>query len=130
MNDQKPLNFDYDLSVDILTIEGVKYSGDLFRHLGFEPSAEDQAFQIVKREDGALTIRTARGPEVREAFEDNTGKFYAEGIPLLDLTPDEKASGEETRFYIGVGTGVRRQITRGEAFRLFPAVVCPVIPVR
>lgn len=47
---------DYDPASDVLTIEGVRYSGVLFRGLGMiRPS--DRPFQIVAREDGVITLR-------------------------------------------------------------------------
>jgi len=36
--------------------EGVKYSHDLFRGLGISGFPEDILFEIVKREDGMLTV--------------------------------------------------------------------------
>lgn len=50
------LRFDYDAFTDILTIEGVKYSGELFRALGVDGLATDCWFRIVSREDGILSI--------------------------------------------------------------------------
>lgn len=55
----KDLSFEYDPFVDVLILDGTKYSGELFRAFGNTL----QAFQIgakveiVKREDGALTLQ-------------------------------------------------------------------------
>ena len=54
------LSIDYDRTTDMLTIEGIKYSGGLFRQLGTAGLAVGRWFQIVARsEDGSLTLRTA-----------------------------------------------------------------------
>jgi hypothetical protein len=57
-----PLSFSYDLVMDILTVEGVKYSGDLFRQLaGKETNTVallplNRPFEIEKREDGVIWL--------------------------------------------------------------------------
>ncbi len=51
----KELKFDYDGTLDIITIEGICYSGNLFRQLGgILPT--DQAFCITARKDGVITL--------------------------------------------------------------------------
>jgi hypothetical protein len=54
---------DYDPAKDILTIYGVKYSGELFSGLGLGPVG--MSFTILAREDGALTL--CRGPVAAQA---------------------------------------------------------------
>jgi hypothetical protein len=49
------LNFSYDERTDSITIEGVKYHGDLFRKLGIAPVGS--LIEIVAREDGVLTLK-------------------------------------------------------------------------
>jgi hypothetical protein len=51
----QPITQEYDASTDILTIEGVKYSGELFRQFAKEMPI-GAPFRIVKRENG----KTAR----------------------------------------------------------------------
>jgi len=51
------LAFSYDPDKDELTIEGVRYSGELFRQYGIGPSPADRWHRIVeRREDGQLVI--------------------------------------------------------------------------
>lgn len=56
------LNFSYDAESDCLTIEGLKYSGEIFRKLG-------GAFQIgipfilLNRKDGVVTVKAIRFEE-------------------------------------------------------------------
>ena len=44
---------------DIVTLYGIRYTGVIFRGLGFS-IREDETFQIIKREDGVITIQTNR----------------------------------------------------------------------
>lgn len=50
------LDHDYDPEADILTIEGCRYSGRLFRELGEEGMKTDTLFRLLRREDGVITI--------------------------------------------------------------------------
>jgi len=54
----KKLDVEYDPWSDVLTIEGFRYSGVLFRDLagGLQ---KNRWFQIVSRDDGVITIRQA-----------------------------------------------------------------------
>ena len=54
-----PLNFSYDYSKDVMTIDGIKYSGELFRGLAFK-IVEDEYFQIIERENGVITVQVTR----------------------------------------------------------------------
>ncbi len=52
-----PLAYHYDEGLDVMTVEGIKYSGHFFRVLALT-GPSDQAFRIVGRdEDGVLTIK-------------------------------------------------------------------------
>lgn len=56
------LDFSYDPDTDVLTVEGIQFSGIFFRRLaGTDPGpqllSEGDSFQIVKRQDGALTVQ-------------------------------------------------------------------------
>ena len=44
---------------DEITIYGIRYSGAMFRGLGFA-IRDDEFFQIIKRDDGIISIRTTR----------------------------------------------------------------------
>lgn len=48
------LNFEYDEMTDVIIIEGVKYSGQLFRELGILPTGF--AFEILERHDGIIVL--------------------------------------------------------------------------
>lgn len=57
MENQKPLDFHYDEQSDVITIEGFKYSGSLFRELG-GGLAKGQLFMLLDRTVmGAVVIR-------------------------------------------------------------------------
>ena len=56
MNDK--LNVSYHAGTDILTIDGMHYSGALFRTLG-GPAPVGHWFQVVAREHGVITVQTA-----------------------------------------------------------------------
>ena len=55
MNNKRIVRLDYDPWKDILTVEGIRYSGELMRSVALAPPGE--AFQIVQRHaDGCLTV--------------------------------------------------------------------------
>lgn len=45
-----------DDAADVITIYGIRYSGELFRGLGFD-LRPGRSFRILKRENGVVTIR-------------------------------------------------------------------------
>ncbi len=51
------LSIAYDARNDIVTIEGVKYSGVLFREFSASGLPVGVPFEITKRVDGVVTIR-------------------------------------------------------------------------
>lgn len=53
------LQFQYDQQTDILTIEGIRYSGEMFRQLG-GVLPEGNAFVVEARADGVLCVRDLR----------------------------------------------------------------------
>lgn len=55
MNDQ-PLKIEHDKLMDLVTIEGINYSGHLFREWGTKGMPEGTHFKLHKREDGVLTL--------------------------------------------------------------------------
>jgi hypothetical protein len=59
MDFPKPLQFSYDAIRDVLTIEGVQYSGGLFREFGLGPL--NRPLKIIKREDGLVTVQIFNG---------------------------------------------------------------------
>lgn len=55
-----PLQFSYDDAADALTVEGIRYAGDMFRMLGgMMPVGEK--FEIVARTNGVLTVKSIKG---------------------------------------------------------------------
>ncbi len=54
----KPLDFKYDSILDVLTVEGMKYSGDFFRAMAtYGPSIKP--FRIVERTgDGVVVLES------------------------------------------------------------------------
>lgn len=58
----EPLEFSYDKVNDILTIEGVRYAGSLFRDWGgIHPTPNNEWLKIVSREDGVLVMSVTKG---------------------------------------------------------------------
>jgi hypothetical protein len=57
------LNFEYDKEIDVITIEGVKYSGDFFRFFANPP--RDCAFKIVSNDNGHLVIKELPASDVK-----------------------------------------------------------------
>lgn len=53
-----PLSFEYDEIADVLTVEGINYSGDIFRQMGGMMEV-GQVFQLTARADGVLCIYKA-----------------------------------------------------------------------
>lgn len=51
------LQFDYDESSDVMTIEGIKYSGELFRQWGsFNGIPSGTKFQIIRDADTCFSL--------------------------------------------------------------------------
>ena len=48
------LQFSYDETNDVLTVEGIRYSGELFRTLGF--GAIGSVLRLVERKDGVVVM--------------------------------------------------------------------------
>ena len=53
------LNFEYNHSTDVMTIETIAYAGQFFRMLGGQMPL-GPLFQIIAREDGTLTVKNHR----------------------------------------------------------------------
>ena len=51
------LNYKYDDLKDILTIEGIKYSGEFFRALAVGGLAVGKHLKIIERKDSTFTIQ-------------------------------------------------------------------------
>lgn len=51
------LTFSYDEAQDILTIEGIRYSGNFFRELSSEGLPLGMSFKIVERGDGVVVVQ-------------------------------------------------------------------------
>lgn len=49
------LAYQYDEDTDVLTVEGIKYAGSVFRAFGIAPIGT--TFKIVERKDGIVTVR-------------------------------------------------------------------------
>lgn len=50
------LDFHYDEQRDILTVEGINYSGEMFREFGIHGLELGTAFQLIERHDGAIIL--------------------------------------------------------------------------
>jgi hypothetical protein len=51
------LDYEYDPRIDVITIEGVRYSGDFFRLFAAPPAG---VHLVVERRDGMITITEHR----------------------------------------------------------------------
>jgi hypothetical protein len=54
-----PIQVEYDATIDTLTIEGTKFSGDLFRAFGKEGMRVGTVFTITEHGCAGFTIRRA-----------------------------------------------------------------------
>jgi len=64
------MRIEYDPETDILTIEGVKYSGELFRRLGgIGPGQPDEVMRVMSRNDGVLVLQVVQDEALRELFD-------------------------------------------------------------
>lgn len=52
------LDVAYDTDHDVLTIEGINYSGEFFRQLGVHGLAVGRTVRILSRDDGLVTLQT------------------------------------------------------------------------
>ncbi len=53
------LEIEYDQEGDILTVEGIKYSGSIFRNMG-SAFAIGETFMFLNRENGVVTVTKIR----------------------------------------------------------------------
>ena len=53
----KALNFSYDENLDVVTIEGIRYGGNVFRQFGSLMPA-GMLFRLDKRKDGVICVTT------------------------------------------------------------------------
>lgn len=57
--ERKALDFSYDTGNDIMTIEGIKYSGEIFRAFGIGPTP-GKWLRIISLENGVLNVEVKR----------------------------------------------------------------------
>ena len=50
----------YDRFNDVITIYGMKYAMDMFKHMAFSPTDEGRWYRILKREDGVITVEVKK----------------------------------------------------------------------
>lgn len=84
-----PLYFKYDAQLDVLTIDGIAYSGELFRQFAIAPPGT--FLEIVARADSILTVRIVRDPRPTDIVD---AKIAIAGLQLafrqlLDLWDGE-----------------------------------------
>lgn len=64
----KPLKIEHDQEKDTVTIEGMRYAGELFRSFSLGGIALGVTFSILKRQDGVLTLQShSRSPRQERA---------------------------------------------------------------
>jgi hypothetical protein len=69
---QPPLNFSYDQAADIITIEGIKYSGDFFRMFASQ-AIVDQIVRVVSNSNGVIVVEDPCEALRRIQFEKSRG---------------------------------------------------------
>ena len=116
----RPDWLEYDPADHILTIYGVKYSGDLFSGLGLGPVG--MSFTILAREDGSLTL--CRGPVAAQAGPTVLTDERVERIWDETVTADAETLKEvRMRFARAVARDVAAQagqVAVPEGFKLVP----------
>jgi hypothetical protein len=68
------LNFSYDSIKDILTIEGVKYFGALFRTLALPD--DGSLYRLIQNKDGVVGVERVEQPyedKLNQAFDEEAG---------------------------------------------------------
>lgn len=60
------LRIDYDKYTDVLTVDGIRYSAELFRIFAF--CKQGTWLRLEKRQDGVVTVSTP-GPELERKFD-------------------------------------------------------------
>jgi len=58
----EPLSISMDDEAQVATIEGVRYSYDLFREWGAKGMQVGQHFKVMSRQDGCFTIQKIQEP--------------------------------------------------------------------
>jgi len=90
------LDFAYDPWTDVMTIEGFRYSGALFRDLATGlPS--NRWFQVVSRDDGVITIRQHETPEDRHSARVQFEKYHAMQGLLMSISGSSSEFSNEAR---------------------------------
>ena len=51
--------FSFDQSNDVITIYGINYAMEMFKHMAFSPT-DGRWFKILKREDGVITVEVKK----------------------------------------------------------------------
>lgn len=62
------MNFSYDEVSDVLMIEGVRYSGELFRDYFSFPTAEGYWWRTISNEDGIVCVRRESEEQIAKRF--------------------------------------------------------------
>lgn len=63
-NVHSPLKFSYDEQADVLMIEGMRYSGQLFRAFAEGGLELGSVFQVESRDGGVLCIKRLDQPQI------------------------------------------------------------------
>ena len=98
MTSGRALSYSFDADRDVATIAGVQYAGELFRGLGFfDPGTK---IEILRREDGCLTVRTIYAHElIREISAVNLtrcNRWHPDGVGSWSLSDWFSALAGET----------------------------------
>ncbi len=86
------LSYAYDPATDVMEIEGMRYTGSLFRHFAKGGLALDVPMKIVKREEGVITLQAIAAEE----------KVAAVLAPVKEELAELKGLLSEVRKMLGV----------------------------
>ncbi len=67
----KPLRVSYNANEDVLTVEDIKYSGSLFRTLGFGATPMGRWIRITDKTDGVVTIQERTEDEIVRIWQEH-----------------------------------------------------------
>lgn len=60
------LNYTYDDRTDVLTIEGTRYSGELFREWSRNGMPTGSLFELTRSAEGSFSVKRVWAPERKE----------------------------------------------------------------
>lgn len=63
-----PLDIEFDVALDTVTINGMQYSCEIFREFGLQPLDPDKLFKIVSNDTGIVVVQVVKDHELSHQF--------------------------------------------------------------